>query len=159
MSRVFASAQSCLTLWNFRDCSLLGSSVPGIFQTRILQWVAISYSRGSSWPRDRIRVSCVSCTGRQILYHFATWEVLENPLYMAILRVSRSGHVFPRVKQGEAALVFLCQQGRMLHNQDWLHNLWGPAQNENVESLVKKLRNLRMPQQNLKPSNGPHMTA
>ena len=68
------------------------------------------------------------------------WEVLENPLYMAILRVSRSGHVFPRVKQVEAALVFLCQQGRMLHNQDWLHNLWGPAQNENVESLVKKLR-------------------
>ena len=38
-----------------------------IFQARVLEWVAISYSRGSSWPRDRIHISCVSCIGRQIL--------------------------------------------------------------------------------------------
>ena len=44
-------------------------------QARILEWVAISSSRGSSQPRDWTQVSCVSGTGRQILYHCATWEV------------------------------------------------------------------------------------
>ena len=43
-----------------------------IFQARILEWVLIPFSRGSSWPRD---CTCVSCTGKQVLYHFATWEV------------------------------------------------------------------------------------
>ena len=47
--------QSCLTLCNPMDCSLLGSSVHGILQARILQWVAILFSRGSSWPRDRTK--------------------------------------------------------------------------------------------------------
>ena len=43
------------------DCSLLGSSVYGIFQARILEWIAISFSRGSSQPRDRMCISCISC--------------------------------------------------------------------------------------------------
>ena len=51
------------------DCSPPGSSVHGIFQARILEWVAISSSKGSSWPRDWTHVSCISCTGRQVLYH------------------------------------------------------------------------------------------
>ena len=38
------------------------------------EWIAISYSRGSSWPRDQTQVSCISCIGRQILYHWASWE-------------------------------------------------------------------------------------
>jgi len=46
----------------------------GISQARILEWVAIFYSRGSSWPRDQTQVSYVSCIGRQILYHCTTWE-------------------------------------------------------------------------------------
>ena len=45
-------AQSCPTLCDPRDCSLPGSYVHGIFQARILEWVAISFSRGSSRPRD-----------------------------------------------------------------------------------------------------------
>ena len=52
-------AQSCLTLCNPMDCSLLGSSVHGIVQARILEWVVIPFSRGSSRPRDRTRVSCI----------------------------------------------------------------------------------------------------
>ena len=52
-------AQSCLTLYNPMDCSLPGSSVHGIFQTIILEWVAISFSGGSSRPRDRTQVSCI----------------------------------------------------------------------------------------------------
>ena len=53
--------------------SLPSSSVHGIFLARILEWVAISFSRGSSWLRDWIHVSSI---GRQILYHWATWEAL-----------------------------------------------------------------------------------
>ena len=50
-----------LTLCNSMDCSPSGSSVCRIFQAKILEWVAISYSRGSSWPRDQICISFVSC--------------------------------------------------------------------------------------------------
>ena len=64
--------QLCPTLCDLMDCSLLGSSVPEISQARILEWVAVSFSRRSSWPRDRTWVSCIS---RQILYHQATREV------------------------------------------------------------------------------------
>ena len=51
------------------NCSPPGSSVRGILQARILEWVVIPFSKGSSWPRDQ---TCVSCTGKQILYHWAT---------------------------------------------------------------------------------------
>ena len=68
-----ACAQSCPTLCDSMDCSLPGSSVPGIFQARILEWVAISYSQESSWPRDLTRISCIGI-GRWIPYHCVTWE-------------------------------------------------------------------------------------
>ena len=51
------------------DCSPPGSSVHGVFQARLLKWVSISFSRGSSRPRDQTHVSCI---GRRILYHWAT---------------------------------------------------------------------------------------
>ena len=51
--------QSCPTLCDFMDCSLSGSSLHGILQARVLEWVAISFSRGSSRPRDRTWVSCI----------------------------------------------------------------------------------------------------
>ena len=50
-------AQSCLILCDPMDCSLPGSSVHGIFQAKVLEWVAISFSRRSSQPRDRTQVS------------------------------------------------------------------------------------------------------
>ena len=52
--------RSCLTLWDTMDRSLSGSSIHGISQARILEWVAISFSRGSSWPRDWTCISYVS---------------------------------------------------------------------------------------------------
>ena len=62
---------SCLTLWDPMVCSLPASSVHGIFQVRVLEWVAISLSRGSSRPRDWTRVSCIA--GR----HFTIWATRE----------------------------------------------------------------------------------
>ena len=63
---------SCVWLFcDFMDYSLPGSSICAIFQARILEWVIISFCRGSSWPRDWAWISCI---GRQILYYCATWE-------------------------------------------------------------------------------------
>ena len=74
--------QLCLSLCDPVDCSPVdcSSSVHGIAQVRILVWVAISSSRGSSLPRDRTHISCISCIGRRILYHWATRKA-PNPLY------------------------------------------------------------------------------
>ena len=57
---------------NSMDCSPPDSTIHGIFQARILEWVAIFYSRGSSWPRDRTWVSCVG---------FFTAEPSGKPIY------------------------------------------------------------------------------
>ena len=62
-------AQSCPTLCNPMDCSPLCSSVHGILQARVLEWVAIPCSRGSSWPRDWIQAGLLHY--RQILYHLS----------------------------------------------------------------------------------------
>ena len=67
------------TLCNAMDCSPPGSSVHGILQARILEWIAISFSRGSSWPMEPTRVSCIC---RQILYLWATWEALCDQLLL-----------------------------------------------------------------------------
>ena len=70
-----SAAQVFLTLcYRPMDCSPPGSSNRGISQARMLEWVAISFSRGSSWPIDQTHVSFISCIGRWILYHWATWE-------------------------------------------------------------------------------------
>ena len=63
-------AQSCPTLYNPINCSPPGSSIRGILQARILEWIALSSSRGSSRPRDQNFVSYVSCIGRWILSFF-----------------------------------------------------------------------------------------
>ena len=61
-------AQLCPTLCDPIDCSPSGFSVRGIFQVRILEQVITSSSRGSSWPRDRTCIPCVSCFDRWILH-------------------------------------------------------------------------------------------
>jgi len=67
-------AQCCPTLCECLDSSPLGSSVHGIFQATILDWVAISSFRGSSWPRDQTRISCVSCIAGRF---FTPWAIRE----------------------------------------------------------------------------------
>ena len=71
-------AQSCPTLCDPMDCSRSGSSVHGIFQARVLEWVAISFSTGSSQPRDQTWVSCIA--GR----HFTVWATREA-LYILVV--------------------------------------------------------------------------
>ena len=68
-------AQSCPTLWDPMDYSLPGSSVHGIFPARVLEWVVISFSRGSSWPSNLTQVSHI--VGRR----FTVWAKLFLNFY------------------------------------------------------------------------------
>ena len=58
--------QSCPTLWDPEDCSLQAFSVHGILQTRILEWVAMPSSRGSSQSRNLTHISCSSCNAGEL---------------------------------------------------------------------------------------------
>ena len=83
----FVVAKSYLTLCNPMDCSPPGSSVLGILQARILEWVAMPSSRGSSWLRDGTQVSC---TRGQILYHWATGKPISyqaTPLNLNLIKL------------------------------------------------------------------------
>ena len=91
--------QSCSSLSSPMDCSLPGSSVCWIFQVRLLRWGAISYSRGSSQPKDQAHVSCISCIGRWILTTSATWETqiyiyLHKEIH-AELNIRNGSQIFP----------------------------------------------------------------
>ena len=75
-------AQSCPILCDPVDCSLPGSSIHGILQARILEWVAISFSRGSSRPRDQTQVSRIG--GRR----FNLWATREAPRVLNIVNIA-----------------------------------------------------------------------
>ena len=77
-------AQLCLTLCDPIDCNPPGCSVHGISQVRILELVAISFSRESSWPRDRIQVSHIA--GR----FFTGWATREAPVNSFLCLVTQS---------------------------------------------------------------------
>ena len=68
------------------NCSLPGSSVHGVSQARIMEGVAISFSRGSSQPNDQ---TCISCIGRQVLYHPATWEAPGTVFIPILLNINK----------------------------------------------------------------------
>ena len=77
-------AKSCLTLCDPMDCGPPGSSVHGMLQARILEWVAILFSRGSSRPRDRTWVSCMASSEvleekeiekPRLKAHWASWTL------------------------------------------------------------------------------------
>ena len=91
--------QSCLNLCDPKDCSPAGSSVHGISQTGILEWVAISSSRGSSRPRDRTCVSCISFTGGWAVHRCATWEA--------------HGGSSPRTSSGAGASGLVCRTAHL----------------------------------------------
>ena len=78
------SLHSCLTLCDPVGCNPVGFSVHGIFPTRMLEWVAMPSSRGSSPPRDRTHISCMSC----IAGGFFTAESLGKPPEDGLLNLS-----------------------------------------------------------------------
>ena len=71
---VCAQSLSQVCFCNPMDCNPLDSSVYGTLPARILEWVTISSTRRSSWPRGYTHIFCISCIGRQIIYHRAIWE-------------------------------------------------------------------------------------
>ena len=78
--------QSCPALCNAMDFSLPGSSGHGILQARILEWVAMVSSRGSSQPRDRTHAACISCTARIFFTHWVTWS--QSWVFKAVVFIS-----------------------------------------------------------------------
>ena len=69
--------KSCPIFQDPMDCSLPGSSVHRIFWTRTSDWVAIAFSKSSSWPKDQTHIPCI---GTWILYHWAAKEALESAM-------------------------------------------------------------------------------
>ena len=82
-SSIVLVTQLCLTLCNPMDCSLSDSSVHGIFQARILEWVATPFSRGSSQPRDQTQVSHIAgrsftAWAREALFFFFSYTFYQT---------------------------------------------------------------------------------
>ena len=83
--------QLCSILCDPMDCSPPGSSIHGIFQAIILEWVTFSFSRGSSRSMDPTHVSRVSCMSRHVLYHWTTWEACLMGTGFGFARLQSSG--------------------------------------------------------------------
>ena len=118
-------AQSCLTLWDPANCSLPGSSVHGILQARILEWVAIPFSRGSSQPRDWTQVSYIA--GR----FFTIWSPREAPLlcvHFPLLHVEWC--MFLRIRLAKESRVILDSTG------SWNFNIVISGKLKHLESSV-----------------------
>ena len=132
--------QSCLTLCDPMDCSLPTSSVHGIFQARVLEWGAISFSRGSSQPRDRMQASHI--VGRRFTV-WATREVLCIRASMDGVYLHHHGCSIPA--STVSALLFRCQLMRVwLTSAGWVTvSAWlfytsstvATVQNENIFTL------------------------
>ena len=110
---VLCCAQSWPTLCNPMDCRLPGTSVYGILQARILEWVAMPSSRGSSWPSDWTCISYVSCNGKRILYHkhslgsphqFTSFSLTSSPCPPVLINMS-----YLLVSHNSSCLSSLCK--------------------------------------------------
>ena len=104
--------QSCPTLCDPVDCSLPGSSVHGIFQARILEWVAISFSRRSSWPMDWTRVTRI--VGRC----FIIWATREVPLIGK--STLKSINCVPHPQQAKRRNSIFIRNMENIERHDWI---------------------------------------
>ena len=122
-SLLFLAAQLCLSLCDPMNCSLPGSSVHGILQARILEWVAISFTRWSSQPRDW---TWVSCLGRWILYCSATKKFIKSSYRGTSLMVQGLGLCLP-MQWVQVWSLARELRSHMPHGQGSLAcwNLWG----------------------------------
>ena len=90
------------------DCSLQGSSLHGILQARILKWVATSFSRGSSQPKDRTLVSCIA--GRCFNLWALSWAIWLEFLYFYL----NSGHHLNKILWEQGQTLLLLPQGGLV---------------------------------------------
>ena len=128
-------AQSCPTLCNPMDCSLPRSSLHGISQARILEWVAISFSRLSSQPRDRSWVSCIA--GR----FFNIWATRETLRYAdnTTVKAESEEELKSLSMKWSSSAVQCSASGSVVSESLWPLGLYGPwnsaSQNTGVDSL------------------------
>ena len=117
-------AQSCLTFCNPMDCSPRGSSVHGILQARILEWVAISFSRGSSRPRDRTQVFHIA--GRRFNL-WATRELWLAPNNSELLFSKRQywNIIWWLIFYWNFGLAHLLEAGKPAHFPRWFLSVCG----------------------------------
>ena len=126
---------NCVQLRNPMDCSLPGSSVHGILQARILEWVAVLSSRGSSQPRDLTCISCVSCIGKWDFYPYCHLGLEKK----AIFRTSFPAILLSFIDVGP-------QNSSCNHSNEtvlsWSHTFWFTQDNKshNTISFVIKIR-------------------
>ena len=132
-------AQSCPTLCDPVDCSPPGSSAHGILQARILEGVAISFSRGSSRPRDPTQVSCIA--GR----HFNLWATREAQgnakecsNYLAIALISHTSKVMLKILQ--ARLQQYVSRELSDVQAGFRKGRWTRDQIANIHWIIKKAR-------------------
>ena len=115
--------------------SLPGSSVHGISQARILEWVAIFFSRESSWPRNQTRVPCIG----RIIYHWTTWEA---PTLFHILYLKKKKKLYVKSINSKTCRPFkktinhLRQKSVTLLSQHLFLPLWVPELPEDTTSLT-----------------------
>ena len=94
-------AQSCLTLCTPIDQSLPDSSVQGILQVSILEWVAIPFSKGASKPRDQIQVSCIADR------FFTIWATRKAPFWVTVTRINFIFFSFFSVDAGKFQVTYV----------------------------------------------------
>ena len=104
LQELMPCGQLCPILCDSMDHSPPGSSVLGISKARVLEWIAISFSRGSSWPRDPTRVSHVSYTAGEVFTHWAIREALQEPGHFVFLHCTSILKHLPRFSDGKNTL-------------------------------------------------------
>ena len=111
------------SLWPM-DCSLPGSSVHGILQARILEWIAVLSSRGSSWPTNRIHICGISCIASRFFTHSATWEAHQKEL-LSVIQFCLSFLFFQAGSGPQISCYDICNKGTSPSNDQWKENHGG----------------------------------
>ena len=126
---VCVCAQSCPALCNPMHCWLPGSSVNGILQARILEWVAFSYSREFFQPSDRTHISRVSWIGRCILYHCTTWKPINWT------KCSNQNTLTKYIQKQNKYIAYKKPTSDLGIHTDWN---WGNGKGYNMQTEIKK---------------------